>query len=215
MDTLKYRNKEGLFLFEIPDKKQLIDIAVTKHRNLVDQYTSECEDMKSSEILLTEQIKKEKEELAARSNRKEVLEEKRKLLCYQAEKMLQQLFDILPTTENTGAGQLKQMHKTLIQKGIELDKIKNLQKERALVDEIKTVLETIPQNNEVSKIIALINKKFEGVVTSQTELQTISNIKEQKTVDETQIKDISEKILWLNERVNEHEQALSHWQGEL
>ncbi|RZB28722.1 MAG: hypothetical protein AEth_01982, partial [Candidatus Argoarchaeum ethanivorans] len=45
MDTLKYRNKEGLFLFEIPDKKQLIDIAVTKHRNLVDQYTSECEDM--------------------------------------------------------------------------------------------------------------------------------------------------------------------------
>ena len=202
-------------MFEIPDKKQLIDIAVTKHRNLVDQYTSECEDMKSSEILLTEQIKKEKEELAARSNRKEVLEEKRKLLCYQAEKMLQQLFDILPTTENTGAGQLKQMHKTLIQKGIELDKIKNLQKERALVDEIKTVLETIPQNNEVSKIIALINKKFEGVVTSQTELQTISNIKEQKTVDETQIKDISEKILWLNERVNEHEQALSHWQGEL
>lgn len=215
MDTLKYRNKEGLFLFEIPDKKQLIDIAVTKHRNLVDQYTSECEDMKSSEILLTEQIKKEKEEFAARSNRKEVLEEKRKLLCYQAEKMLQQLFGLLLTTENTGASHLKQMHKTLIQKGIELDKIKNLQKERALVDEIKTVLETIPQNNEVSKIIALINKKFEGVVTSQTELQTISNIKEQKTVDKTQIKDTSEKILWLNERVNEHEQALSHWQGEL
>ena len=215
MDTLKYRNKEGLFLFEIPDKKQLIDIAVTKHRNLVDQYTSECEDMKSSEILLTEQIKKEKEELEARSNRKEVLEEKRKLLCYQAEKMLQQLFEMLLTTENTGAGHLKQIHKTLIQKGIELDKTKNLQRERALVDEIKTVLETIPQNNEVSKIIALINKKFEGVVASQTELQTISNIKEQKTVDETQIKDISEKILWLNERVNEHEQALSHWQGEL
>ena len=202
-------------MFEIPDKKQLIDIAVTKHRNLVDQYTSECEDMKVSETLLTEQMHREKEELAARSNRKEVLEEKRKLLCYQAEKLLQQLFDMLLTIENNGAGHRKQIHKTLIQKGIELDKTKNLQIERALVDEIKTVLETIPQNNEVSKIIALKNKKFEGVVMSQTELQTISNIKEQKTVDKTQIKDISEKILWLNERVNEHEQALSHWQGEL
>ncbi|RZN14723.1 MAG: hypothetical protein EF812_04790 [Methanosarcinales archaeon] len=200
-------------MFEIPDKKQLIDIAVTKHRNLVDQYTSECEDMKVSETLLTGQMHREKEELEARSNRKEVLEEKRKLLCYQAEKMLQQLFDILLTTENTRDSHLKQIHKTLIQKGIELGKTKNLQGERALVDEIKNVLETIPQNNDVNKIIALINKKFEGVVTSQTELQTISNIKEQKTVNKTQIKDVSEKILWLNERVNEHERALSHWGG--
>ncbi|NMG83559.1 MAG: hypothetical protein GIS02_05060 [Methanosarcinales archaeon] len=199
-------------MFEIPDKKQLIDIAVTKHRNLVDQYTSECEDMKSSETSLTQQIHKEKEELAARSNRKEVLEEKRKLLCYQAEKMLQQLFDMLLTTDNTGTGHLKQIHKTLIQKGIELDKTKNLQKERALIDEIKTVLEKIPQNNEVSKIIALINKKFEGAAASQTELQNLSNIKAQKTADKTQIKDISGRILWLKEQIDKHKQALSYWQ---
>jgi len=199
-------------LFEIPDKKQLIDIAVTKHRNLVDQYTSECEDMKSSGTLLTEQIHKEKEELAARSNRKEVLEEKRKLLCYQAEKMLQQLFDMLLTTDNTVPMHLKQIHKTLILKGIELDKTKDLQRERALVDEIKTVLEKIPQNDDVSKIIALINKKFEGAADSQTELQNLSNIKAQKTADKTQVKDINERILWLKGRIDRHKQALSHWQ---
>jgi chromosome segregation ATPase len=184
---------------------------IEKHRNLIEQYTREYEEVKKLEEALKQQIDREKQEQIARQERREVLKEKKKLLLYQIEKLQQQLFNRIQTAGNLEDEALTQLRRTLPVKIKELNKAKQPELEETLIGEIKTELEKISQ---IDKVVGVINRKLDEIKDALMELQTLNETNTHLSQGEDgarQIKEFREKQRWLQRRIESHQQALNYW----
>ena len=188
-----------------------------KHSDLMDRYTQEYKEIGLHEGEIVEEIEREKRERSARQERREVLEEKKKLLLYQAEIVQKQMFEALLQTETGETKEnLVKTEKKLEEKYANLKKVKNEAKEETLFDEIKKELREMPENDKIGRTINLIEAKFDGITASKMELQSLSSVKIDEPTHEsrTNIRGLGERKQWLKRRIDRHKEALAHWENE-
>jgi len=202
---------------EILSKKELVNLVLKKHSDLMDRYTREYEEIRRHEGGVVEEIEKEKRERSGRQDRREVLEEKKKLLLYQAEILQKQMFEALLQTETGETKEnLVRTEKRLEDKYTKLKKAKDRAREEILLDEIRKELKDIPENDKIDRAINLIEKKLNGITASETELQNISSVKidEPTRENRTEMRELGERKQWLERRTNRHKEALAYWENE-
>lgn len=202
---------------EILSKKELVNLVLKKHSDMMGRYTQEYEEIGRHEGGVVEEIEKEKRERSAIQERREVLEEKKKLLLYQAEILQKQMFEALLQTE-TGETKdnLVRIEKKLEENYTKLKKAKDRAREEILLDEIKKEFREIPENDKINRAINLIEKKLNGITASETELQSISSVKmdEPKRENRKEMRELVERKQWLERRIDRHKEALAHWETE-
>ncbi|CAD7774957.1 hypothetical protein FHEFKHOI_01678 [Candidatus Methanoperedenaceae archaeon GB50] len=202
---------------EMLSKKELVNLVIKKHIDLMNRYMQEYRDIGLHESEIAEEIEREKRERSLRNERREVLEEKKKLLLYQAEMIQKRMFEALFQTE-TGETREKlvKIEKKLEEKYAKIKKAKNGTKEGILLDEIKRELREMPESDKVRLAINMIEAKFDGINASEMELQRLSRVKIDEPIDEsrTNMKKLRERKLWLKRRIDRHKEALAHWEKE-
>ncbi|OYT62815.1 hypothetical protein B6V01_000915 [Methanosarcinales archaeon ex4572_44] len=202
---------------EMLSKKELVNLVLKKHNDLMDRYTQEHNEIGRHEGEFVEEIEREKRERSARHERKEVLEEKKKLLLYQAEMIQKRMFEALLQAE-TGETKEKlvKIERKLEEKYVNLKKTKNQTRVEMFFDEIKKELRELPENDKISRALNLIEIKFDGITASETELQSLSSVKTDETTRESrrEIRGIGERKQWLERRIDRHKEALAHWENE-
>ncbi len=202
---------------EMLSKKELVNLVLKKHNDLMDRYTQEHNEIGRHEGEFVEEIEREKRERSARHERKEVLEEKKKLLLYQAEMIQKRMFEALLQAE-TGETKEKlvKIERKLEEKYVNLKKTKNQTRVEMFFDEIKKELRELPENDKISRALNLIEIKFDGIIASETELQSLSSVKTDETTRESrrEIRGIGERKQWLERRIDRHKEALAHWENE-
>lgn len=202
---------------ETLSKKELVNLVLKKHNDLMDRYTQEHNEIGRHEGEFVEEIEREKRERSARHERKEVLEEKKKLLLYQAEMIQKRMFEALLQAE-TGETKEKlvKIERKLEEKYVNLKKTKNQTRVEMFFDEIKKELRELPENDKISRALNLIEIKFDGIIASETELQSLSSVKTDETTRESrrEIRGIGERKQWLERRIDRHKEALAHWENE-
>ncbi|SET05162.1 hypothetical protein SAMN04488587_2110 [Methanococcoides vulcani] len=195
----------------ILDKNELIKNVITKHKRLLEEYNKEFSGLEEKVKALNEKIessKKDKEDVLSRT---ELLKEKRQQLYHQAENILEEMFDIIDEKLLDN----KLMH------GIndDITKVKraiNIDEEKKIVDELLNKLNGMGTHEDVQKAVQQIRTRVNEAIISSTELASIFGTEKnfenafQKARDE--LKEVSPRHGWLDNRIKSHNEALEYWE---
>lgn len=195
----------------ILDRNELVKNVITKHKSLLEEYNNEFSGLEEKVKALKERIdssKKDKEEVLSRT---ELLKEKRQQLYHQAENILEEMFDVIDEKLLDN----KLMH------GIndDITKVKraiNIDEEKNIVDELLNKLNGMGTHEDIQKAVQQIRTRVNEAVISSTELASIIGTEKnfedafQKARDE--LKELSPRHGWLENRIKSHNEALEYWE---
>ena len=193
----------------ILDKDELIKSVIAKHKRLLEEYNREFSELDGRSKALKEQIGSSKQEKEDTLTRIEVLKEKRQQLYHQAENVLGNMF----TDIDDKLLDNKLMHAA--NDGFtKVRRLISINEEKQVVDELLTKLDGMSTHETVQSSVQQIKAKVNGAIEASNELAGTIGI---KALDENfhkateELKTISPRHGWLENRIKSHNEALEHW----
>ncbi|NPE28083.1 hypothetical protein HNV12_08930 [Methanococcoides sp. SA1] len=199
-------NKETSIL----DKDELIKSVIAKHKRLLEEYNKEFSELDTRSKALKEQIESSKQKKEDTLTRIEVLKEKRQQLYHQAENVLGNMF----TDIDDKLLDNKLMHAA--NDGFtKVRRLIDISEEKQVVDELLTKLNGMSTHETVQNSVQQIKAKVNGAIEASNELAGTIGIKAleegfHKASEE--LKTISPRHGWLENRIKSHNEALEHWE---
>lgn len=196
----------------ILDRNELVRNVITKHKRLLEEYNREFSGLEEKVKTLKEQIessKKDKEDVLSRI---ELLKEKRQQLYHQAENILEEMFDEIDEKLLDN----KLMHGvkddiTKVKRAFDIDE------EKKVVEELLSKLNGMGNQEDIQKAVNQISTRVNEAISSSTELAGINGTENnfestlQKAKEE--LKEITPRHGWLQNRIKSHNEALQYWEN--
>ena len=188
-------------------RQELIAGVIQKHKRLLDEYSTEFEELDKRISSINEKIGSAKSSKADVLQRTDVLKEKRQQLYYQIEHMLED-----------AVGSDKFDHKVMASIKEEISQLKSLfdpEREKKLDEMIMDNLSSLPA--EAKSLLSQIKLRLDGALESGVELASImgseNNFDEDKAKMDAELQEISPRHKWLENRIKSHKEAVEHWEN--
>lgn len=191
-------------------RDELIAGVIQKHKRLLDEYSTEFEELDKRISSLNEQIDSAKGNRTNVVQRTEVLKEKRQQLYHQVEHMLEE------TVESIGNDKIDRRAVTSIKDGIaELKSLLDPEKEKQIDGMIMDNFSALPTDAQslVSQIKLRLDNALEAGIELASTVGSESGFDEEQTKLKTELKEITPRHKWLENRIKSHREAAEYWEG--
>ncbi len=217
----------------IVGETELINTIIEKHRQFLETYNSEFGslDPTVSELKgLSSDEKRERDEI---NEHVAELKEKRQVLYHQAKQLRIEMFDLINVNQDA---QKHEQEMRLLQKEVEaLDwklqtTVMGIQKEREIVDKIKTLSARIDEireetgpvtesDEQVKQFSTQIKEMMEGAEECHKAIVSVADQSQEHHGSFVgyieQLKGVRGRHIWLQSRIKSHGTALEHWENKL
>ncbi len=194
------------------DRKGLIEGVVKKHKKLLDEYTSEFNELGNKMKVVQENIDSSKNNRETILEKVEILTEKRQLFYHQAEKLLDELNDSV-SDNNEFSREISFVKE-------KLSKLKGSlspDEEQTRVDSIlQSVSALSSKASGIDDRLAAINERIKQALSSKIELSSIDSSEKSYNSSiaslDGEMNEISPRYKWLDNRIKSHKEALQYWE---